>query len=61
LNEALLEEGILGGYDLGQVHPSLANCLLVTVTEMNPRQEIDLFVETLQLISSESRKEVAND
>lgn len=61
LNEALLEEGILGGYDLGQVHPSLANCLLVAVTEMNPRQEIDLFVETLQLISSESRKEVAND
>ncbi len=48
VNEYLLDHGILGGYDLGQDYPSLANHLLVAVTEMNSKQEIDTLVEILK-------------
>jgi glycine dehydrogenase subunit 1 len=48
VNEFLLDHGILGGYDLGQDYPSLANHLLVAVTEMNSKQEIDTLVEVLK-------------
>lgn len=48
INAHLLDHGILGGYDLGQDYPELANHLLIAVTEMNSKEEIDLLVETLQ-------------
>jgi glycine dehydrogenase subunit 1 len=48
VNEYLLEHGILGGYDLGADYPSLANHLLVAVTEMNSKEEIDTLVEVLK-------------
>ena len=51
INEHLLEHGILGGYDLGQDYPSLPDHLLVAVTEMNSKEEIDLLVETLAEVS----------
>jgi glycine dehydrogenase subunit 1 len=38
---------IIGGYDLGQDYPHLANAMLVAVTEMNSRHEIDLLAEAL--------------
>jgi glycine dehydrogenase subunit 1 len=47
INAHLLEHGILGGYDLGQDYPSLANHLLIAVTEMNTKEEIDMLVEVL--------------
>ena len=47
VNGHLLEHGILGGYDLGQDYPSLSHHLLVAVTEMNSREEIDALVEVL--------------
>jgi glycine cleavage system P protein (glycine dehydrogenase) subunit 1 len=47
VNAHLLEHGILGGYDLGQDYPALKNHLLVAVTEMNTKEEIDLLVEAL--------------
>lgn len=50
VNERLLEHGILGGYDLGQDYPALSNHLLVAVTEMNTREEIDYFVATMKEI-----------
>ena len=43
----LLEHGIVGGYDLGQDYPELQNCLLIAVTEMNAREEIDALVDVL--------------
>jgi glycine dehydrogenase subunit 1 len=52
INDHLLDHEILGGYDLGQVYPSLKDHMLVAVTEMNSRQDIDILVEAL--------KEVAN-
>jgi len=48
VNDYLLDEwGIIGGYDLGKDYPKLANTMLVCVTEMNPKEEIDALVEAL--------------
>ena len=48
VNAHLLEHGILGGYDLGQDYPSLKGYMLVAVTEMNSKDEIDLLVDVLK-------------
>jgi glycine dehydrogenase subunit 1 len=49
INRALYDEwDVIGGYDLGQDYPNLANCMLVCVTEMNSRDQIDLLVEALR-------------
>jgi glycine cleavage system P protein (glycine dehydrogenase) subunit 1 len=47
INRHLLEHGVLGGYDLGLDYPELANHMLIAVTEMNSRDDIDLLVEIL--------------
>jgi glycine dehydrogenase subunit 1 len=51
INAQLLEHGILGGYDLGKDYPNLENHMLIAVTEMNTRDEIDRLVEVLQEVS----------
>jgi glycine dehydrogenase subunit 1 len=48
INAALLEHGILGGYNLGQDYPALKGHMLIAVTEMNTREEIDVLVEILK-------------
>jgi glycine dehydrogenase subunit 1 len=48
INAHLLEHGIIGGYDLAQDYPSLPNHMLIAVTEMNSREEIDTLVEVLK-------------
>jgi len=45
LLDALEGVEIIGGYDLAQDYPHLANAMLVAVTEMNSRYEIDLLAE----------------
>jgi glycine dehydrogenase subunit 1 len=48
INAGLLEYGILGGYDLGESYgPPMENLLLVAVTEMNAREDIETFAEAL--------------
>ena len=47
INEHLLEHGILGGYDLGQDFPARKNHLLIAVTEMNSKADIDVLAEVL--------------
>jgi glycine dehydrogenase subunit 1 len=47
INAHLLEHGFIGGYDLGQDYPSLKDHMLVAVTEMNTKAEIDALVEVL--------------
>ncbi len=47
INEALIEHGIIGGYDLGKDFPEMADHMLVCCTEMNRKEEIDEFVERL--------------
>ena len=55
INDYLLEEwGIIGGYDLGSVYPLLENHMLLCVTEVISRQEIDTLVSAL----TEAAKEV---
>jgi len=47
INDHLLEHGILGGYDLGRDYPSLKDHMLIAVTEMNTKDEIDALVDAL--------------
>ena len=51
INEALIEAGIVGGYDLGADYPHLTDHMLMAVTEMNTREEIDTLVEILGTFS----------
>jgi glycine dehydrogenase subunit 1 len=53
INAHLLEHGILGGYDLSQDYPALKNHLLVAVTEMNSKENIDMLAEILAEVSNE--------
>jgi glycine dehydrogenase subunit 1 len=56
INAYLLEEwGIIGGYDLGGDYPDLENHMLVCVTEVISRREIDALADAL----AEAAKEVA--
>jgi glycine dehydrogenase subunit 1 len=48
INEHLLDHGILGGYDLSQDYPVLENHMLIAVTEMNSKAEIDMLVNVLK-------------
>lgn len=47
VNQQLLQEGIIGGYDLGRNYPELKNHMLVAVTELRTKEEIDLFVDRM--------------
>ncbi len=51
INGHLLEHGILGGYDLGQDYPALRDRMLVAVTEMNTKDEIDALAGVLEEVS----------
>lgn len=53
VNARLLEHGILGGYDLGQDYPALKDHMLIAVTEMNSKEDIDKFAEALLEVSDE--------
>ncbi|QPC81795.1 aminomethyl-transferring glycine dehydrogenase subunit GcvPA [Phototrophicus methaneseepsis] len=48
INNALIAEGIIGGYDLGQDYPHLKDHMLLCVTEMNAKAEIDALVDILK-------------
>ncbi|MGB3702204.1 MAG: aminomethyl-transferring glycine dehydrogenase subunit GcvPA [Anaerolineales bacterium] len=50
MNEILLENGILGGYDLSEDYPDAKNQMLVCVTELNDRAQIDRLVAVLSEI-----------
>lgn len=52
INDRLIERGIIGGYDLGRDYAELSNYMLVCVTEMNPRDEIDALVEILKEVGA---------
>ncbi|MGZ3590844.1 MAG: glycine dehydrogenase, partial [Thermodesulfobacteriota bacterium] len=46
--QRLQEEKILGGLPLKRFYPELDHHLLVTVTEMNKKEEIDRWAEALE-------------
>ncbi|UXS20513.1 aminomethyl-transferring glycine dehydrogenase subunit GcvPA [Staphylococcus delphini] len=45
VNRALLDEGIIGGFDLSVVDETFENHMLVAVTELRTKEEIDIFVQ----------------
>ena len=47
-NAHLLAAGIIGGVDLGKDYPHLKGHMLVCVTEMNTKEEIDMLVDVLR-------------
>ena len=51
INDILLDHDILGGYDLSQDYPDLASHMLIAVTEMNTREQIDRLVEALSEVN----------
>jgi glycine dehydrogenase subunit 1 len=52
INERLVRERqIIGGYDLGQDYPALAGHMLLAVTEMNTREQIDELVDALKVVA----------
>ena len=51
VNAHLLEHGIVGGYDLGKDYPALKDHMLIAVTEMNTKEEIDTLVQVLSEVS----------
>jgi glycine dehydrogenase subunit 1 len=63
INDHLLEHGILGGYDLSEAYgPAMKNYLLIAVTEMNRRDDIDLLADALAEVNAEMREtEAPND
>jgi glycine dehydrogenase subunit 1 len=52
INAALLEHGFLGGYDLGQDYPELKGHMLLAVTEMNTKDEIDALAAVLEEVAN---------
>lgn len=51
VNERLLENQILGGYELVKSYPGMEKNLLIAVTEMNTVEEIDYLVTSLAEVS----------
>lgn len=51
INAALAERGIIGGYNLTPEEPQLGDAMLLCVTEMNSKEDIDNLVETLRNIA----------
>ena len=47
INQALIEQGIIGGYDLEKDYPTLKDHMLLCVTEMNSKEEMDALVQVL--------------
>lgn len=47
INQALIEAGVVGGYDLGVDYAHMQDHMLICVTEMNTKAEIDQLVELL--------------
>jgi glycine dehydrogenase subunit 1 len=53
VNDLLLDHDILGGYDLSQEYPQLDHHMLLAVTEMNSREDIDQLMEALAEVSND--------
>lgn len=47
VNDALLEKGMIGGYDLGVAYEALENHMLIAITEIRTKEQIDTFVKEL--------------
>jgi len=48
VNKQLLKDGIIGGYDLSRDYPDLENGMLIAVTEVKTKEEIEQFAFRLE-------------
>ncbi|MDH5160109.1 aminomethyl-transferring glycine dehydrogenase subunit GcvPA [Heyndrickxia oleronia] len=48
VNKQLLAKGIIGGYDLSKDYPKMVNHMLIAVTELRTKEEIDQFIKELR-------------
>ena len=48
INRGLLAKKIVGGYDLGRDYPELEGHMLLAVTEIRTKEEIDSLVQGLE-------------
>ena len=55
VNDALLQKNIIGGYDLGRDYKEHENHMLVAVTELRTKEEIDTLVNEMGLSNEEPR------
>ncbi|HEU5014285.1 MAG TPA: glycine dehydrogenase, partial [Roseiflexaceae bacterium] len=51
INAALRQQNIIGGYDLSLDYPQMENAMLLCVTEMNSKAEIDALIQTLKTMT----------
>jgi glycine dehydrogenase subunit 1 len=51
INRGLLDLDVMGGFDLGRVFPDLHQHMLLAVTEMNPRRDIDDLASGLEEVA----------
>ncbi|MGQ9675771.1 MAG: aminomethyl-transferring glycine dehydrogenase subunit GcvPA [Chloroflexota bacterium] len=54
LNRRLLAHRLIGGYELGRSYPELSDAVLLCVTEMNTREDIDKLVSILGTLAAEA-------
>lgn len=54
---ALLDKGILGGYDLGHHYPELGEAILVCTTEMRSEEDIQAYADAMQQVMAVSVRE----
>lgn len=47
INQKLFKKEIIGGFDLSSVYPELNNHMLVAVTELRTKEEIDIFAQEM--------------
>lgn len=47
INKALLDKGIIGGYEIGKTYDGMDDHLMFAVTELNPKADIDALVTAL--------------
>jgi glycine dehydrogenase subunit 1 len=52
INDQLLQHNLLAGYAVGKDYPGLENYLLVAVTEMNTKEDIDWLVSGLEEVAN---------
>jgi glycine dehydrogenase subunit 1 len=52
INHLLLDNNLLAGYAIGQDYPGMENYLLVAVTEMNTKDDIDWLVSGLEEVAN---------
>ena len=56
INAVLRAQRIIGGYDLSKDYPHLGNAMLVAVTEMNTKEQIDALVKALGQVKTQKSK-----